>query len=65
MHDVLAITTGRLNLLLTDGQTVYATRCGNSLFRRGSLVASEPLDDAPEWHEVVDGTVLTVREDAP
>src|SRR5207249_4011525 len=29
VHDVLAITTGRLNLLLTDGARVYATRVGN------------------------------------
>jgi glutamine amidotransferase len=57
--DVLAITTGRLNLLLTDGTTVYATRQGNSLFRLGSCIASEPLDDQPAWCEVPDGTVLT------
>jgi glutamine amidotransferase len=37
--DVLAITTGRLNLLLTDVTTVYATRQGSSLFRRGSMFA--------------------------
>jgi glutamine amidotransferase len=55
--DVLSITTGRLNLLLTDGTTVYATRQGNSLFRLGSLFASEPLDDRPAWCELRDGTV--------
>jgi glutamine amidotransferase len=60
--EVLAITTGRLNLLLTDGTTVYATRQGNSLFRLGSLFASEPLDDQPAWREVRDGTVS--RHDA-
>jgi glutamine amidotransferase len=60
--DVLAITTGRLNLLLTDGTTVYATRQGNSLFRLGSLFASEPLDDQAAWREVRDGTVS--RHDA-
>jgi glutamine amidotransferase len=54
---VLRITTGRLNLLLTDGATVYATRQGNSLFRLGSLFASEPLDDQPAWREVRDGSV--------
>ncbi len=63
--DVLAITTGRLNLLLTDGEAVYASRGGNSLFRRGQVIASEPLDDEPGWHEVPDGTVLTLREDQP
>lgn len=65
VHDVLAITTGRLNLLLSDGDAVYATRCGNSLYRRDSLVVSEPLDDEPGWHEVPDGSVLTIREDRP
>ena len=32
MHHVTGITTGRINLLLTDGDAVYATRWGNSLF---------------------------------
>jgi glutamine amidotransferase len=59
--DVLAITTGRLNLLLTDGTTLYATRQGNSLFRLGSCFASEPLDEQP-WREVLDGSVS--RHDA-
>jgi glutamine amidotransferase len=67
--DVFALTTGRLNLLLTDGTTVYATRYGNSLFRLGALVASEPLDDRPAWREVPDESVVqfdagTTRSDA-
>jgi glutamine amidotransferase len=57
--DVLAVTTGRLNLLLTDGTTVYATRVGNSLFRLGSLFASEPLDDQDAWRAVHDDSVST------
>jgi glutamine amidotransferase len=63
VHAVLEITTGRLNLLLSDGDAVYASRCGNSLYRRGSIVVSEPLDDEPGWHEVPDGSVITLRED--
>jgi glutamine amidotransferase len=55
--DVLRITSGRLNLLLTDGTTVYATRQGNSLFRLGSCFASEPLDEQSAWRELRDGTV--------
>jgi predicted glutamine amidotransferase len=52
-----------LNLLLSDGQTVWATRRGNSLFSLrhpdGSrAVASEPWDDDPAWVEVPDGSVL-------
>jgi glutamine amidotransferase len=53
----------RINLLLSDGETVWATRHGNSLFsmRRpdGSVVvASEPWDDDPAWAEVPDGSVV-------
>jgi gamma-glutamyl hercynylcysteine S-oxide hydrolase len=55
-------TTGRLNLLLTDGATVAASASGNSLFaldRAGCVVvASEPLDDDPGWVPVPDRSVL-------
>jgi glutamine amidotransferase len=64
VHDVLALTTGRLNLLLTDGRTVHATRVGNSLHRHGTLVASEPLDDRPGWAEIPDHTLLELTPDA-
>jgi len=57
-HDVLEITTGRLNLLLTDGDQVAATREGNSLFARETTIVSEPLDDAPDWQEVPDHSVV-------
>lgn len=61
----------RLNFLLTDGRTIWATRCGDTLwYRTGArsvLVASEPdsaqgdaaggeLDDS--WQEVPDGSLL-------
>ena len=36
VRDVLAMTTGRLNLLLTDGSEVHGTRVGNSLVHRES-----------------------------
>ncbi|MFI5054402.1 MAG: class II glutamine amidotransferase, partial [Acidimicrobiia bacterium] len=36
---VTALTTGRLNLLLTDGRHVYGTRYGNSLFGHSSFGA--------------------------
>jgi gamma-glutamyl hercynylcysteine S-oxide hydrolase len=58
VHDVRAITTGRLNLLLADGQQVAGTRVGNSLFARAGIVASEPLDDTPGWTEVPDDSVV-------
>lgn len=63
VNDVRAVTTGRLNLLLTDGRRIAATRWGESLYYlKGEdfvVVASEPYDDTPQWTEVPDATVLT------
>ena len=60
---VTARTGGRLNLLLTDGESVAATAWGNSLFtaRRGEsfVVASEPIDDDDGWRRVPDRTLVT------
>jgi glutamine amidotransferase len=68
---VLALTDGRLNLLLCDGHEVTATAYGNSLFtlrgtglaEGGVLVASEPLDDHPAWSAVPDGTAVLATSD--
>lgn len=55
-------TTGRLNVLVCDGQCVAASARGNSLFVRRAdescLVASEPLDGDDRWEQVPDGTVV-------
>jgi gamma-glutamyl hercynylcysteine S-oxide hydrolase len=55
--------TGRFNFLLTDGSSVTATACGDTLWYRRSpgavTVASEPDDDDPGWTEVPDRHVLT------
>jgi gamma-glutamyl hercynylcysteine S-oxide hydrolase len=55
--------TGRFNFLLTDGRTIAATACGDTLWYRASpaavTVASEPDDDEPGWTEVPDRHVLT------
>jgi gamma-glutamyl hercynylcysteine S-oxide hydrolase len=53
----------RLNLLLTDGDTITATAWGDTLFflagpGRRTVVASEPYDDDPHWQEVPDRTLL-------
>jgi len=52
----------RLNLLLTDGESVVATAAGHALsVRRDAtsvLVSSEPLDDDPAWQPVPDRTLL-------
>ena len=68
---VLALTEGKLNLLLGDGQAITATACGNSLFTLrdsglaadGVLVASEPLDDDPAWERVPEGSVVLASID--
>jgi glutamine amidotransferase len=55
--------TGRFNFLLTDGLSIAATACGDTLWYRSSqgavTVASEPDDDGPGWTEVPDRHVLT------
>jgi gamma-glutamyl hercynylcysteine S-oxide hydrolase len=55
--------TGRFNFLLTDGRSIAATACGDTLWYRASqgavTVASEPDDDGPGWTEVPDRHVLT------
>ncbi|WP_070009969.1 ergothioneine biosynthesis protein EgtC [Streptomyces abyssalis] len=75
-EDALAWLTGRvaeirpgarLNFLLTDGRTIWATRCGDTLWyltgRCGVRVASEPdvapLEDSEAgWQEVPDDSLL-------
>jgi glutamine amidotransferase len=61
--DIAALTTARLNLLLTDGATIAATTWGDTLWYRleaGShvVVASEPYDDGPGWTEIPDRTLV-------
>ncbi|NEA99125.1 ergothioneine biosynthesis protein EgtC [Streptomyces sp. SID13726] len=53
----------RLNLLLTDGESIAATAWGDTLWYlrcpgRSTVVASEPYDDDPHWQEVPDRTLL-------
>ncbi|MET9385508.1 ergothioneine biosynthesis protein EgtC [Streptomyces sp. NPDC002928] len=62
--DVAAAAPGsRLNLLLTNGETIAATTWGDSLWYlaepgRRTVVASEPYDDDPHWLQVPDRTLL-------
>jgi glutamine amidotransferase len=55
--------TGRFNFLLTDGHSVAATACGDTLWYRQAAgavtVASEPGDDGPGWTEVPDQHLLS------
>ncbi|MDN0198749.1 ergothioneine biosynthesis protein EgtC [Streptomyces sp. S.PNR 29] len=59
-----ASPASRLNLLLTNGETIAATAWGDTLWHLtrpggGTVVASEPYDDDPRWQEVPDRTLLT------
>ena len=58
---------GRYNFLFTDGEQIVATAWGDTLFWKsgelGTVVASEPSDDHPDWHEVPDRTVLVATRD--
>lgn len=55
----------RLNLLLTDGTTIWATAWHHALSVRtgpaDALVASEPIDDHPGWTPVPDRHLVTAR----
>jgi glutamine amidotransferase len=54
--------------MLTDGATVVATACGDTLFTRRDdsavVIASEPFDDSPAWQQVPDDSlVVATRTD--
>jgi glutamine amidotransferase len=58
----------RLNLLLTDGTRILATRWNDTLSvltgDDGVVVASEPYDDDPRWVDVPDHHLVEVTADA-
>jgi glutamine amidotransferase len=58
----------RLNLLLTDGQRILATRWKDTLSvlrtEHGVVVASEPYDDDPRWADVPDFHLVDATADA-
>jgi glutamine amidotransferase len=58
--------TARLNVLLTDGRRVLATRWNDTLSvlrtDDGVVVASEPFDDDPRWADVPDHHLVDVRD---
>ena len=68
---VEAIGAGRLNFMLTDGQTVAATAAGDTLYARpacggtgeGSVLASEPFDEGPGWRELRDRALVVMSAD--
>jgi glutamine amidotransferase len=60
---LIGAVPGRLNVLLTDGPRLWATRSGDTLWWRrwqgGVVVASEPLDDEPDWIPVPDRSLVS------
>jgi glutamine amidotransferase len=66
IFEVLAVApSSRLNLMLTDGYTIWATTVTHALWTRhvasGVLVASEPFDDDPAWQPVPDGSLVVAE----
>ena len=65
LADVVGRVRGRLNLVMTDGSSVAASACGESLFviddGRRVVVASEPFDDTADWQRVPDGSFLELK----
>lgn len=67
---VAAVTAhigGRYNLLASDGTSLAATACGDSLFVHSRddaiVIASEPYDDDPGWQRVPDRSLVTASLD--
>lgn len=57
-----ASPASRLNLLLTDGETIAGTAWGDTLWYLAepghlAVLASEPYDDDPRWREIPDRTL--------
>lgn len=69
VRHVLAVEPdARLNLMLSDGETVWATTCYHSLSVLddgiGVTVSSEPTDSDARWHAVPDRCIVTARPDS-
>jgi glutamine amidotransferase len=69
--DIRSLTTGRLNLLLSDGRSLVGSSAGDQLFLwtdeteagRITMLASEPIDDDADWLELPDDTVVFAAAD--
>jgi glutamine amidotransferase len=62
-----SVGDGRMSLLATDGEELAATAYGDPLFclesATGTVLASEPLDDAAGWRELPGGCSVRVTRD--
>jgi glutamine amidotransferase len=60
-----AAPDARLNLLLGDGVSLWATTCTHALWARvddtSAVLASEPYDDESAWRAVPDSSLVTAR----
>ena len=60
-----AAPTARLNLLLGDGHTLWATTVYHSLYALVdddvAILSSEPYDDDSRWQSIPDASVVTAR----
>lgn len=63
-----AAPDSRLNLLLTDGESITATAYGHALSTLDTgdaiAVASEPYDDDQNWREVPEGSLVSAKPGA-
>ncbi|GAA3725424.1 ergothioneine biosynthesis protein EgtC [Salinactinospora qingdaonensis] len=63
-----ALSPGRYNLLASEGATLAATACGDTLYVRDTeeavMLASEPWDSDPAWQRVPDGSLITASPGA-
>jgi glutamine amidotransferase len=61
-----AAPNARLNILAANGSRLLATTWGDTLsvLRRhdGVVLASEPYDDNPDWHEIPDRHLVEVAD---
>lgn len=65
VSSVGSLGPGRLNFILSDGERVAATTCGESLYvheaTSGLTLASEPLDEGP-WEKVPDASIVVAGQ---
>lgn len=66
VHDVEAAASGsKLNLLLGDGNEMWATAWGHTLYalvdESSALIASEPFEDSPGWEQIPDRHLVCAR----
>ena len=61
--DVVAVSGGKVNMLLADGESWAATTYGHTLFVRDAddalVASSEPYDDHAAWQQVPQASLVT------